>query len=114
MASRSNLKRPKPNASELNVQDMLSHAGEAADFLKALANDQRLVILCCLLDSPKSVGDINEYVHLSQSALSQHLAVLREKNLVVTEKRAQTVYYSVPAGPTRKILSLLHDCYCHA
>ena len=113
MASRSTLKRTKPNATEITLQDMLNHAGEAADFLKALANDQRLVILCCLLDHPKSVSDINEYVQLSQSALSQHLAVLREKNLVTTEKRAQTVYYSVPAGNTRKILSLLHDCFCH-
>lgn len=94
------------------MQEMLQHAGEAAEFLKALANDQRLAILCSLLDSPKSVGQINEHVSLSQSALSQHLAVLRERELVLTEKQAQTVYYSVPAGKTRRILDVLRDCFC--
>ena len=114
MANRTAAKQSKSDPNEMNVQDMLDHAGEAADFLKALANDQRLVILCSLLERPKSVGEINENVHLSQSALSQHLAVLREKNLVLTEKQAQTVYYSVPEGHTRRILSLLHDCFCHS
>ncbi|MGE0115475.1 MAG: ArsR/SmtB family transcription factor [Steroidobacteraceae bacterium] len=96
----------------MNMQDMLEHAGEAADFLKALANDQRLAILCTLLEGPQSVGQINERVQLSQSALSQHLAVLRERDLVNTEKQAQTVYYSVPEGKTRRILNLLHECFC--
>lgn len=91
---------------------MLAHAGEAADFLKALANDQRLAILCSLLEGPQSVGEINERVELSQSALSQHLAVLRESGLVATEKQAQTVYYSVTDDKTRRILQLLHECFC--
>ncbi len=105
-------KRSKANRKSMDMREMLAHAGEAADFLKALANDQRLAILCTLLDGPQSVGQINERVHLSQSALSQHLAVLRERDLVATEKQAQTVYYSVPQGKTRRILNLLYDCFC--
>jgi ArsR family transcriptional regulator, virulence genes transcriptional regulator len=92
--------------------DMMAHAGEAASFLKALANDQRLAILCTLLPGPQSVSQINERVHLSQSALSQHLAVLRESGLVSTEKQAQTVYYSVCDERARQLLSVLQDCFC--
>jgi DNA-binding transcriptional ArsR family regulator len=105
-------KRSKASRSPMDMQEMLAHAGEAADFLKALANDQRLAILCTLLDGPQSVSQINERVQLSQSALSQHLAVLRERELVETEKQSQTVYYSVPEGKTRRMLSLLHECFC--
>ena len=92
--------------------DMLAHAAEAASFLKAFANEQRLAILCTLLQGPQSVGQINQVVRLSQSALSQHLAVLREGELVEAEKQAQTVIYSVPKGRTRRMLDLLHDCFC--
>jgi len=112
MPARALAKRSKTSRKIMNMQDMLEHAGEAADFLKALANDQRLAILCTLLEGPQSVGQINERVQLSQSALSQHLAVLRERDLVNTEKQAQTVYYSVPEGKTRRILNLLHECFC--
>ena len=65
---------------------MQEHAGEAAALLKALANDQRLLVLCRLLESPLSVGEINECVPLSQSALSQHLGVLRDAGLVTTSR----------------------------
>jgi DNA-binding transcriptional ArsR family regulator len=112
MPTRATAKRSKGKRMAVDMQEMLAHAGEAAEFLKALANDQRLAILCSLLDGPQSVGQINERIHLSQSALSQHLAVLREGELVETEKQAQTVYYSVPEGKTRRILSLLHECFC--
>lgn len=93
-------------------EEMLEHAGEAAALLRALGNEQRLCILCLLLDGPLSVGQINERVDLSQSALSQHLAVLRENRLVETEKESQTVYYSLPQGPARKVLAVLQGIYC--
>ncbi|MGD9841476.1 MAG: ArsR/SmtB family transcription factor [Steroidobacteraceae bacterium] len=105
-------KRSNTNYQSGAMQEMLQHATEAAEFLKALANDQRLAILCTLIDGQKSVGQINERVQLSQSALSQHLAILRERELVVTDKQAQTVYYALPAGKTRRILDVLHDCFC--
>jgi DNA-binding transcriptional ArsR family regulator len=98
--------------SRISSKQMFAHAGEAAEFLKALANDQRLAILCTLLEGPLSVGQINARVDLSQSALSQHLAVLRDSNLVSTEKQSQTVYYSVHDDKTRRMLELLHECFC--
>ena len=100
--------RSKPTG----IKELGRHAAEAATLLKALANEQRLSILCSLLDGPLSVGQINECVELSQSALSQHLAVLREGGWVETEKEAQTVYYSVPRGPVHKILAALKEIYC--
>ena len=98
----------------MDPAEMMEHAGEAANFLKALANDQRLAILCTLLPGPQSVSQINERVHLSQSALSQHLAVLRENGLVSTDKQSQTVYYSVSDDRARQLLGVLHDCFCGA
>lgn len=93
-------------------QQMLKHASEAAALLRALANEQRLSILCCLLEGPRSVGELNEKVDLSQSALSQHLAVLRESRLVTTRKQAQSVIYTLPPGPARKVLAALQGIYC--
>jgi DNA-binding transcriptional ArsR family regulator len=88
------------------------HAGEAAALLKALANDQRLLVLCCLLDGPLSVGEINERVPLSQSALSQHLGVLREAGLVTTRRKSQTVNYTLAQGPALKIMEVLYSAFC--
>ncbi len=73
---------------------MLEHAGEATVFLKALANEQRLCILCSLLERPLAVGELNGKVKLSQSALSQHLSVLRDGGLVDAERQGQTIRYS--------------------
>src|SRR5665811_1646378 len=88
------------------------HAAEAATLLKALASDQRLLILCCLLDGPLSVGDINERVPLSQSSLSQHLGVLREAGLVTTTRQSQTIYYSLAPGPALQIMEVLYSAFC--
>jgi len=88
------------------------HATEAAAFLKALANDQRLLMLCCLLEGSLSVGEINERVPLSQSALSQHLAVLRDAGLVTTTRQSQTIYYALAKGPALKIMEVLYTAFC--
>ncbi|MDE2296437.1 MAG: winged helix-turn-helix transcriptional regulator [Gammaproteobacteria bacterium] len=94
------------------VADVSGHTAEAARFLKALANEQRLQVLCALLWGPRSVGDINAELPLSQSALSQHLGVLREAGVVRTERRSQTVYYSLAPGPALDIMGVLHRTYC--
>lgn len=91
---------------------MAAQADTAADLLKALANPQRLRVLCLLIEGERSVSQINERVPLSQSALSQHLAVLREKGLVDTRKQAQTVFYRVADGPVHRIIQTLHEIYC--
>lgn len=88
------------------------HATEAAAFLKALANDQRLLVLCSLLEGPLSVGEINERVPLSQSALSQHLGVLREAGLVSTNRQSQTIYYALTEGPTLQVMEVLYGAFC--
>ena len=79
----------------MQIDDMQAQAGRAVGLLKALANENRLLILCHLQAGELSVGEINERVGLSQSALSQHLAILRHDGLVATRKSAQTVYYSL-------------------
>ena len=92
--------------------DILAHAAEASAFLKALANEQRLCILCTLLEKPLSVSELNEEVDLSQSALSQHLAVLREEGLVKTRRKAQSIYYGLASTQARRVIETLHSIYC--
>ena len=90
------------------------HASEAARVLKALANEKRLLLLCQLVEGERSVGELNAGIDLSQSALSQHLAVLREEGLVNTRREAQTIYYALAEGPAERILQTLHGIYCDA
>ena len=89
-----------------------SSAGEAAKLLRALGNERRLMIRCQLTEGERSVGELLPLVGLSQSALSQHLAVLREDGLVNTRRDGQTIHYSVAPGPAQRIISTLHDIYC--
>ena len=91
-----------------------NHAAEAASFLKALANDQRLLVLCSLLDGPLSVGEINERVPLSQSALSQHLGILREAALVTTTRQSQTIRYAMTQGPALEVMEVLYSAFCRS
>lgn len=103
------------NASALDLNrlsEMHSHAQDAAALLKALANENRLMILCTLIGGEMSVGELNERVPLSQSALSQHLASLREAGLVSTRKEAQTVYYTLQGDEAQKIIAVLQSIYC--
>lgn len=93
---------------------MREHAADASRLLKALANDKRLTLLCLMVEGEQSVGELNAKVALSQSALSQHLAVLREDGLVSTRREAQTIYYTLASGPARRIIETLHGIYCGA
>ena len=101
-----------PNAPVPGPEHVQAHAADAAQLLKALGNEQRLLILCHLLDGSLSVGELNQRLDLSQSALSQHLALLRELDLVATRREAQTIYYSLPDGPVIRVIELLQDIYC--
>jgi DNA-binding transcriptional ArsR family regulator len=91
---------------------MRPHAVAASSLLKALANEQRLMILCNLSGTEMSVSELNERLPLSQSALSQHLAVLREAGIVQTRRDAQTVHYSLADGPAAQVVGTLHRIYC--
>ncbi|MDF0535363.1 winged helix-turn-helix transcriptional regulator [Shewanella yunxiaonensis] len=99
---------------DINIDAMLSNAEIAAKWLKAVANPYRLMILCLLLDKELSVTEINEAVPLSQSALSQHLAVLRSEDLVDTRKSSQIVYYSLKNQQVTEVISILHRKFCSA
>ncbi|MBB5883704.1 MULTISPECIES: metalloregulator ArsR/SmtB family transcription factor [unclassified Xanthomonas] len=105
---------PRRAATALDPAAMRAHASEAARLLKALGNEKRLLLLCLLVDHEQSVGELNARVELSQSALSQHLALLREDGLVQTRRDGQTIYYSLVPGPVQRILEVLHGIYCSA
>lgn len=103
-----------PVIGSVNAADMQEHAAEAAGIMKALGNESRLMILCLLADGERSVGELNEVIPLSQSALSQQLARLRQQGLVETRRQSQTVFYRLADGPADRIIHLLHDIYCGA
>ncbi|HET9049462.1 MAG TPA: metalloregulator ArsR/SmtB family transcription factor [Chiayiivirga sp.] len=91
---------------------MRRHADEAARLLKALANEQRLMILCLLAEHERPVHELNALLDLSQSALSQHLAVLRAEGMVQTRREAQSIIYALAPGPAATVIETLHQIYC--
>lgn len=91
---------------------MLRSAAKAEAMLKLLANRKRLMILCHLLKGELSVGKLAELVGLSHSALSQHLARMRDLSLVQTDKQGQMVFYRISNPEVEAILSTLYTLYC--
>ena len=79
----------------MDIEVIEENAEDLVNLLKALANDKRLLIMCALLRGEKCVGELEDIVDLSQSALSHHLARLRRDRLVSTRRDAQTIYYSL-------------------
>ena len=96
----------------LDSARMAQNADRAVDLLKRLANRHRLMILCSLAEGEASVSKLNELIDLSQSALSQHLAVLREDGLVATRREGQTIHYALTDSPALRVIQTLHDIYC--
>ncbi len=95
------------------VNQFSRHAAEAVSLLKVLSSEPRMLVLCYLAEEGEmSAGDLTEQVGLSQSALSQHLAKLREEGLVATRKEAQTVFYRICEPKAEQLLALLHDLFC--
>ncbi|GJE02046.1 ArsR/SmtB family transcription factor [Methylobacterium isbiliense] len=95
------------------LTDLEAKAGEAAQLLRLLANEKRLLILCHLIARGEmSVGALVETVGLSQSALSQHLAKLRDDDLVAYRRQSQTIYYRVADPKAARIIELLKDLFC--
>ena len=90
-----------------------ANAEQAVTLLKAVANDSRLLVLCHLVvEGELSVSQLQERVGLGQSALSQHLAKLRDESLVATRKEAQTVFYHVCDPKAARLLNVLHEIFC--
>ncbi len=97
---------------DFEIERIQQHVGQASHLLRALANAQRLRILCLLVAGELSVNQINNGVSLSQSALSQHLAVLRRQGIVTTRREAQTIFYTLASGPAQTMLEALYGIYC--
>jgi ArsR family transcriptional regulator len=96
----------------LDPQQLAEQAEGVAQLLKQLSNKYRLMILCSLSEQELSVGEINERIDLSQSALSQHLTKLREAKLVTTRRESQTIFYNVADENTQRLLISLQKIYC--
>lgn len=105
--------KPKPTA-PLAPEDMQGHAENAAALLRTLANPHRLLVLCVLGEGELSVGALNERIPLSQSALSQHLALLRSEGLVDTRREGLAIFYSLLPGPAMDVIRVLHGHFCNA
>ena len=89
------------------------NAVQAANLLRALGNERRLMILCKLVEwGEANVGALAEAVGLSQSALSQHLAKMREEGIVAFRRDAQTVWYRIADARTEELLATLHRLFC--
>ena len=88
------------------------NAHRACDLLGAMANTSRLMILCQLAGGERSVSDLQPAIGLSQSALSQHLAVLRRRHLVRTRREGQSIYYSLASGEAASVMETLHEQFC--
>lgn len=97
---------------EQDAADLMVNAEKAASLLKSMGNEWRLMILCQLVGGDKSVRELERSIGLSQSALSQQLAVLRRKNLVKTRREAQSIYYSLNGEEVLAILIALQGLYC--
>jgi DNA-binding transcriptional ArsR family regulator len=95
------------------MQKLEQRAGDAARLMKLLANETRLLILCRLVaEREMPAGAIVAAAGLAQSAVSQHLAKLRDDNLVATRRDGQTIYYRIADRNVARIIAVLKDIYC--
>jgi ArsR family transcriptional regulator, virulence genes transcriptional regulator len=94
------------------AHDMSSNAAHAAAYLKTLAHEGRLMILCHLGSGEKCVGELEDMLGIRQAAVSQMLARLRDENLVKTRRDGKTIYYSLSDQNTERMIHLLYDMFC--
>ncbi|MCL3880983.1 metalloregulator ArsR/SmtB family transcription factor [Marivita sp. GX14005] len=94
------------------AQDMATNAQNASAYLKTLAHEGRLMILCHLGAGEKSVGELEALLDIRQAAVSQMLARLREENLVKTRRDGKTIYYSLSDDNTQRMIALLYEMFC--
>jgi DNA-binding transcriptional ArsR family regulator len=103
----------KALATDKSMAQLERKAAEVASLLKLLANENRLLILCRLaVAGEASVGTLCDAIDLSQSALSQHLAKMRQDGLLATRRDAQTIYYRIADEDAGRLLKALKDIYC--
>ncbi|MGC8521095.1 MAG: ArsR/SmtB family transcription factor [Steroidobacteraceae bacterium] len=108
-------RRPVPLVGVLRPQqlsEMQANANRVSDVLKAIANGARLMLVCQLAEGEKSVGQLTACVGLAQSAVSQHLALLRRHHVVTTRRHGQSVYYGLASAEVAEVIKTLHDQFC--
>lgn len=91
---------------------MLGNAKRASQFLKALAHESRLMILCILAEGEKSVSELEELLSLRQPTVSQQLARLRADSLVSTRRDGKTIYYNLASAEARVVIGAIYDMFC--
>lgn len=94
------------------LRRLMNNARDASDFLKALAHENRLVILCLLAERERSVTELEGLLALSQAAVSQQLARLRFEGLVESRRDGRQIYYSLPDETTRRFIKAIYDKFC--
>jgi DNA-binding transcriptional ArsR family regulator len=100
-------------ATKTSLATLQKNADAAAAMLRMLANERRLLILCLLIESGElTAGDLASEVGLSQSALSQHLAKMKDEGLVACRREAQTMHYRIADPDVKRLISLLKTIYC--
>jgi ArsR family transcriptional regulator, virulence genes transcriptional regulator len=96
----------------MDMADVKANAQRASELLKSMSNPARLMVLCQLTEGEKSVGELERAIPLGQSALSQHLALLRQRNLVKTRRSGQSIFYSLAGEEASAILATLCGLFC--
>lgn len=94
------------------AEHMADKAKRAADFLKALAHQSRLMILCILSEGEKSVSELEDILSLRQPTVSQQLARLRADGLVTTRRDGKAIYYSLASEEARVVVGAVYDMFC--
>lgn len=113
MSRTSSFRRPaRAPAPSPDFAALRDKSGQAARLLRALSNENRLMLLCLLFEGERTVGELNELLPLSQSALSQHLAVLREEGMVRTRREGQCIHYGLASPEAQRVIETLHSLYC--
>ena len=96
----------------MDPAQMRANARQASELMRALANENRLMILCQLVPGERSVGDLAEALDLRQATVSQQLALLRKDGLVAPRRDGQTVYYALAGDAARRVLDVLYELFC--
>jgi DNA-binding transcriptional ArsR family regulator len=94
------------------IAELMANARRASGFLKALANEKRLLLLCLLAEGEKAVSELKTALDMQQSAVSQQLARLRADNLVSFRRKGKTICYSLASEEARRTIGLLYELYC--
>jgi len=107
-----NLQQIDSDGRPQELERMVGNARRASDFLKALAHESRLMILCILAEGEKSVSELEEILSLRQPTVSQQLARLRADGLVSTRRDGKAIYYNLASDEARVIIGAVYDVFC--